>query len=195
MKKGGLNFGFATQTRVEDSKNHFRFTFESYIDGETNRVLNAARERLDEEGKPDIPADKPESSSAAQESEASLNDLDVPAWRVQGGDWRVERNGRALQLAVARWLASVDRRGVDTFYRSIVDTWGDRFFVNAVPDGQEGAYREVEPGRGYWTRIHLSNSDRLSRLKRWCDQTQKPEGGSVLWNVDIEVRLPVRSKS
>lgn len=191
LKKDGLNFGIATQARIEESREHFRSTFENYIDGETSRVLKAAREQIDEEDKPEIYSKETDSLTVVQEDR---NSLDRPAWRIRGEDWRVEKNGRTLQLAVAQWLASIDIRGADAFYQSIIDTWGDRFFLNTVPEGQDGAYREVEPGRGYWTRIHLSNSDRLSRLKRWCDQTQKPDGGTVLWNVDIEVQLPVRSK-
>lgn len=191
LKKNGLNFRITTQARIEEAREHFRSTFENYIDGETSRVLNAAREQLDEEDKPEIYSRELDLRTTVQEDR---NSLDRPAWRIQGENWRIEKNGRTLQLAIAQWLASIDIRGADGFYQSIVDTWGDRFFLNAVPEGQDGAYREVEPGRGYWTRIHLSNRDRLSRLKRWCDQTQKPEGGTVLWNVDIEVQLPVRSK-
>ena len=191
LKKDGLNFGFATQARIEKSREHFRSTFENYIDGETSRVLNAAREQLDEEDKPEIYGRELDSLTAVQENRNSHNG---PAWRIRGEEWQVEKNGRTLQLAVAQWLASIDIRGTDAFYQSIVDTWGDRFFLNAVPEGQDGAYREVEPGRGYWTRIHLSNSDRLSRLKRWCDQTQKSEGGPVVWDEDIEVRLPIRGR-
>ncbi len=195
LKKDGLNFGLVTKARVEESKEHFRNTFENYIDGETNRVLDAAREQIDEEDKPNTAGEWQESSTVTQEDRPTPNKPDGPAWRIRGGDWRVEKNGRVLLLAVARWLASVDRRGVDGFYRSIVSYWGDRFFIEAVPEGKEGVYREVEPGRGYWAFVNLQNSNKLLRLKRWCDQTQKQDGGTVLWGEDIEVWLPERGKN
>ena len=194
VKKDGLNFGSATQDRVEKSKEHFRFTFEHYIDGEMNRVLNEARERLDEEDMPDNTVETLETPAFTKNDQPPLGEFDRPAWRIRGGDWRSEKNGKTLQLAVARWLASVDRRGTDAFYQSVTNTSGDRAFIDAAPEGQQGSYQEVQPGLGYWTRTHMGNSNRLSRLKRWCNQTQKPEGGPVIWDEDIEVRLPVRSK-
>ena len=187
LKKNGFNFGLATQARVEESREHFRFTFENYIDGETNRVLNAARERLDENDKPN--------SANEQEDGLLSNEPDGMVWRVRGGDWQREKSGRTLQLSVVRWLASVDKRGADSFYRNALDGFGNRLFVEIVPEGQKRRYRKVEAGHGYWTRIHLSNGARFSRLRRLCDQTQKPEGGTVIWDEDIEVRLAVRRRN
>lgn len=187
VKKDGLNFGHATQARVEESKEHFRFTFEHYIDGEMNRVLNEARERLDDDDKPN--------SANEQEDGLLSNEPDGMAWRVRGGDWQREKSGRTLQLSVVRWLASVDKRGADSFYRNALDGFGNRLFVEVAPEGQKRRYRKVEAGHGYWTRIHLSNRARFSRLRRLCDQTQKPEGGTIIWDEDIEVRLAVRRRN
>ena len=192
LKKDGLNFGIATQARIEESRKHFRSTFEHYIDGEVNDVLNEARDRLDKDERLTETSQKPVLPISSRDDDPSPNEPVGMAWRVRGRDWQRERSGRTLHLAVARWLASVDRRGADVFYRSLVDGWGNRFFVETVPEDQKRRYREVEPGCGYWTRTHMSNSSRLSRLKRWCDQTQKPDGGPVIWDEDIEVRLPIR---
>ena len=147
VKKDGLNFGHATQARVEESKEHFRFTFEHYIDGEMNRVLNEARERLDDDDKPN--------SANEQEDGLLSNEPDGMAWRVRGGDWQREKSGRTLRLSVVRWLASVDKRGADSFYRNALDGFGNRLFVEVAPEGQKRRYRKVEAGHGYWTRIHL----------------------------------------
>ena len=195
LKKDGLNFGLVTQARVREAREHFRTTFENYIDGETSRVLNAARERLDEEERPTGAVQKSTLPTSSTDDVPSPNGPDRIAWRVGGENWRKERSGRTLHLAVAQWLASIDRRGADTFYRSVVDGFGNRFFLEVVPEGRKWAYREVEPGCGYWTRTHMSNGNRLSRLKRWCSQTQKSEGGPVLWDKDIEIRLPIRRRN
>ena len=194
LKKDGLNFGIATQARIEEAREHFRSTFEHYIDGEVNDVLNEARDRLDKDERSTGTVQKPILPISSKNDDPPPNEPVRVAWRVGGGDWQQERSGRTLQLAIARWLASIDRRGSDAFYRSLVDGWGNRLFVKTVPEDQKGYYREVEPGCGYWTRTHMSNSSRLSRLKRWCDQTQKSEGGSVIWDKDIEVRLPIRGQ-
>ena len=195
LKKDGLNFGLVTQARVAESREHFRTTFENYIDGETSRVLNEARERLDEDDKPSSTNEQQESTVSTKEDSLPSNVPDGMAWRFRGGEWQREKSGRTLQLSVARWLASVDKRGADSFYRNALDGFGNRLFVEVAPEDQKGRYRKVEAGRGYWTRIHLSNRARYSRLRRLCDQTQKPEGGTIIWDEDIEVRLAVRRRN
>ena len=194
--------GVATANRIERVRQSFVATFEAYIDRETDRLLAAARDQQREE--PRAPIDEPEPTSGAEVADpAALVDLDdgnAPirrdsmerAWRVSGGSWRRERNGRELMVSVIRHLASIDIRGRQRFYDEAVDRWGEPLFSD--PEGKPTDWRRVEPDVDKVMYINRSHRDIEAFLAQACAQCRTSTGAPIRLGEDIELVLDMSSR-
>ncbi len=192
------NLGYAFAPKVERVRQSFVATFEAYVDRETDRVLDAARDQQREDARP---ASGQELSSPDDRDEnrepriVDLGDGGEPlnsytrerAWRVKDGDWHREPNGRSLLVSVLRYLASIDGRGRHRFYDETVTAMGERMFS----DTQEHPHRwrRVEPGIEKFVKIHRSYHDMEQLLTQACSQCRPASGAPVRFGEDVEVLL------
>ena len=109
------------------------------------------------------------------------------AWRVRGGPWKRERNGRELMLAVIRHLASVDVRGRQRFYGEPVDRWGEPLF--SEPEGKGIDWRRVEADVDKVVNINRTHGGIETFLAQACTQCQTSAGASIRLGEDIELVL------
>ena len=136
LKKDGVDFGSATVARVEESKEHFRFTFENYINGQTSRVLDTVREQLDEEDKSHSDIKRAaDISTLSRKNNPPSNEPEGPAWRIHEGDWTSEKTNAEVQRAIVLYLASNDLRGKQNFYEEMKRRDGKRLFPDSEPKG------------------------------------------------------------
>ena len=187
-KKDELNIERITQARIEESREHFKYVLESYIDSETNRVLNTARQQLDEEDKPRLASKQIKRTVSSQENDLSSGDIEPPAWRIRGESWRRENTNADLQRAIVKHLASNDPRGRQKFYEDAIRSNGNRFFPKNDPKGSR-KFTRIEQGMEYWMSTHMDDKERERWLKNLCTQAQKSNGTPVQWGTDIQVRL------
>lgn len=189
------NLGYASTARVERVRRSFVTTFESYMDRETDRLLDAARDQQREEPRPQSAPEENAPTVREEVRTVDLADGGEPlnlesrerAWRVKGGDWRREPNGRTLLVAVLRYLASIDSRGPYRFYDETVTATGGHMFSDTQehPD----RWRRVESGIDKFVKIHRSYSDMEQLLAQACAQCQTLSGAPVRLGEDIEVVL------
>ncbi|MCY4192078.1 MAG: type I restriction enzyme HsdR N-terminal domain-containing protein, partial [Rhodospirillaceae bacterium] len=128
------NLGQQRTKRLEQVRQSFIATFEEYVDRETNRVLAAARDQQREESRHQsgMPGDNNAPKREREPRIVPLDDGGPPlnpssqarAWRLKGGTWKRESNGRDLFVAVMRHLASIDVRGSKRFYDEAVTASG-----------------------------------------------------------------------
>ena len=188
LKKDGLNFGFATQARIEESREHFKFTLESYIDGETNRVLDTARQQLDEEDRLCSATKKVIRPAPSPESSLSSDEIEAPAWRIRGESWRREKTNADMQRAIVQYFASNDPRGKHKFYEDAIRRDGKRLFPESEPKGAR-KFKRIEQDPKYWMSTHMDDKERERWLKHLCTQARKSDGMPMQWGIDVEIRL------
>ena len=187
--------GYASATRVDRMRRSFVATFEAYMDRETDRLLDAARDQQREE--PRATRDETQPTTGAGEAEPAplvdLGDGGIPigrdsherAWRVKDGPWQRERSGRDLMLSVVRHLASIDVRGRQRFYGESVDRWGEPLFSE-----REGKnWRRVEPEFDKAVKVHRSHRGIERFLAQACAQCQTSTGAPIRLGEDIELVL------
>ena len=195
--------GYASTARVERIRRSFVSTFEAYMDRESDRLLAAARDQQREEQQATSEG-LHTAASDADHGEAvphvDLGDGGSPiryeyrerAWRVKGGPWRREKNGRDLMISVIRHLASHDVRGRQRFYGEAVDQWGEHLFSDPGEDSTN--WRRVEPDIDKWVWVHRSHRNMEAFLKDACSQCQLPIGAPIRLGEDIELVLDMSPK-
>ena len=197
IKAKGL--GYASPARVERMRRSFVATFEAYMDREADRLLDAARDQQREDPRP--ASDEPGTASKKKEEEPAVVDLGdggTPigpnsherAWRVKGGPWQRESNGRDLMLSVIRHLASIDVRGRQRFYGEAVDRWGEPLFS----DSEGRQWRRVEPEFDKAVNINRSHRSIETFLAQACAQCQTSTGAPIRLGEDIELVLDLSPK-
>ena len=195
MKEKGLGHAFAP--RVERVRQAFIATFEAFVDRETDRVLDAARDQQREEPRP---ASEPQKDAANDRREARIVDLGdgseplnsetrERAWRVRGGEWRREPNGRSLLLSVLRYLASIDGRGRHRFYDEARGAMGAPIFSDTQEHPHD--WRRVEPDIERFVKINRSNSSMERVIAQACKQCRPATGAALKFGEDIEVLLNI----
>lgn len=180
-----MHLGVATRQRVDKVKEHFKYTFDDYIESETKRVLDTARNQLDKDAGPEEPERK-----TADAPPVENDGPDGPAWRVGEGDWNFEKNGILLQLAVCRYMAALDIRGKESFYREAESLRGGRVFLEAQPQESGSRYEQVDPPMPAWMSVHMNNDYRRRLIRHLCDQVQTRDGAPIRLGEEIEIRLP-----
>lgn len=187
--------GSASARRLERMRRSFVATFEAYIDRETDRLLAAVRDQQREEPRPES---APEENAPPVRKKARTVDLGdgrdplnpesrERAWRVRGGDWQREPDGRSLMLAVLRYLASIDSRGRYRFYDETVTATGGRMFLDIQEHPSK--WRRVEPGMDKFVKVHRSYGDMAQLLAQACAQCRTSTGAPIRLGEDIEIVL------
>ena len=187
--------GMASASRMERTRRTFVEAFQTYLNREADRLIDAAREQRQEEARPQGET----SSPTHQESDAvrtiDLGDGKPPltsrafarAWRVRGGAWRRAPSGRTLMIAVIRYLASLDVRGRQRYYAEAIDSSEAPLFP-PEKEGQRG-WRRVESDIDRWVYVHMSNQNQERFLSEACAAVQPRDGGTIRLGDDIEVLL------
>ena len=172
------------------------------MDRETDRLFAEARDRQREE--PREPGDEPQptSGSEAAESDASvdLGDGGSPirrgaherAWRVKGGPWQRESNGRKLLVSVIRYLASIDVRGRQRFYDEAAFPQGKPLFSDS--EERSSSWRRVESDIDKVVNIrHSSHPGIEAFLAQACAQCKTSTGAPIRLGEDIVLVLDLSS--
>ena len=181
--------GTVGKKNLEAMRTDVRFALDSYIEGEIDRVLEAAGRRAERELATTNERDGSGDGVGASDDPGRSGGF---AWRIRGEDWRPEKNGRDLQIAVTRYLASLHCRGLDDFYRSARMPHGKRYFHESPPDPTDPKqYRTVDSwATRYWVNVNLSTKARRTVLDRLCRQVETRDGSPVRLGTEIEVRMP-----
>lgn len=187
--------GQANANRIERVRPSFVATFDAYIDRETDRLLDAAREQQREEP-PTTSAPTQEAPPNDDESrDVDLGDGSAPlryrsmerAWRVKGAPWQREPSGRAVFVAALRYLASIDSRGRHRFYDETVLRMGAPMFSDTQIDPKK--WWRVEPGIDKFVKVHHSNSYMERIVAQACKQCRPLSGLEIRLGEDIELLL------
>lgn len=184
------DLGFATAPRIERMRQNFIATLDAYVDRETDRLLDAAREQQREE-----PPPKSEPEPAPDAPPVDLGDGGAPlrqatkerAWRVKGGEWQRVPTGRGVLIAVLRYLASIDGRGRQRFYNEAVTRTGAPMFSDTEIDPRQ--WWRVEPGIDRFVKVHRSNKNMEQIIAQACRQCRTSAGAAIRFGEDIEVLL------
>ena len=174
--------GSASSNRITRARQTFVEAFQTYLNREADSLLNAAKEQLQEGGQPggDASEEKRERNNEVRTIE--LGDGMPPlapgaharAWRVRGSQWRRETDGRALMLAVIRYLASMHSRGRQRYYDEAVDSYGTPLFPRR--DEVQGNWTRVEQGMDRCVYVNLTNKNKEAFLAKACAAVQLPSG-------------------
>ena len=169
------------------------------MDRETDRLLAAARDQQREE--PRATGEEPQSGVGEAEPAplVDLGDGGAPirrdsferAWRVKGGDWRREPSGRELMFSVIHYLAAIDMRGRERFYREAVNRLGEPLFPDAERESRK--WRRVEPDIDRVVNIHRSHQSIGAFLAQACTQCRTSTGVPIHLGEDIELVLDLSS--
>ncbi len=183
--------GKVLKSNLETMRTDARFALDGYVKGEIDRVLEDAGRRAEREP---AATDERDGSDGGVGTPDSPRAADRFAWRVRGEDWRPVKNGVVLQIAVIQYLASLDRRGPDGFYRSARTIKGFPYFLDSLPDtSRPKDYRPIDsPTVRYWVGVHMSTERRRAMLDRLCRQIETRDGSPIRLEEEIELRMPDR---
>ena len=198
--------GTATASRVESARGRFVSTFENFISGETDRLLDAVRDSREENQKKEKERENivAEGTGFREDFEIDLDDGKPPlvsnklerAWRISGGIWQREKSSKELQIAVTRYLVSQDIRKNEDFYSTSRGKTGTpNFFqeqyIRDHPTWELNRFSRVEPDLDYWMRTHIGNVQRRKFILDLCKCVQTKDGRKFQIGHELEIWLPI----
>ncbi len=196
--------GIATASRVQSAKERFIVTFENFISGETDRLLDAVRDSREErQNKEKIDIEPASEAGFQEESEIDLNDDGElltsskleRAWRIRGSAWQRAKSSQELQIAVVRYLASQDGRGKKAFYDTVnrkfksQKFFSEQFLMEHQSD-KLNRFSKVEPDLDVWMVAKLGNESRKKLIQELCENVETKDGRQIRVGDELQIWLP-----
>lgn len=184
----GKNLGSASAKRLERARLTFVEAFQTYLDENAKRLFDAAKEQREEEPSPERDDNDRGRRFELGDGKPPLGTGFARAWRLPGGAWQREPNGRSVALAVIRYLASRDARGRQRYYAEAVDKYGFPLFSSEEKPG----WRRIEESVDAWVQVNRSNRDQEQFLRRACTAVQlSGDAAGMQLGRDVEVLLDI----
>ena len=111
------------------------------------------------------------------------------AWRKKGGQWRILDSGRHVQIEVLNYLASIDERGKQPYFRHIIKHFDEILLCEGT---EKFRYRKVQPNVLVF--IDLTNPGKLITLAESAKHVKTSDNHVIRVGddpeADIQVWLP-----